>query len=113
MRNLQLYCSYKKRLSYWINKFHVLTQFALDGVSVDKRVFYSYTFGLEISLSLHVMLCLPPLVKASESVTGFKRGLDAFRLHGYQANKLGHHWELSYDIFDRIDVSILSKRIQW
>ena len=24
-------------------------------------------------------------MKVSESVTGFKRGLDAFRLHGYQA----------------------------
>ena len=49
---------------------------------------------------------LPPLVKASESVTGFKSRLDAFRLTGYRANKLGHHWELSYDIFDRIDVTV-------
>ena len=52
---------------------------------------------------------LPPLVKVSESVTGFKRGLDAFRLHGYQANKLGHYWELSYDIFDRIDESVSNR----
>ena len=49
---------------------------------------------------------LPLLVKASESVTGFKSRLDAFRLSGYRANKLGHHWELSYDIFDRIDVTV-------
>ena len=35
--------------------------------------------------------------------------LDAFRLHGYQANKLGHYWELSYDIFDRIDVSVSNR----
>ena len=41
--------------------------------------------------------------------TSFKRGLDAFRLHGYQANKLGHYWELSYDIFDRIDVSVSNR----
>ena len=31
---------------------------------------------------------LPALVKASESVTSFKCRLDAFRLSGYQANKL-------------------------
>ena len=49
---------------------------------------------------------LPLIVKASESVTGFKSRLDAFRLSGYRANKLGHHWELSYDIFDRIDVTV-------
>ena len=49
---------------------------------------------------------LPALVKASESVTSFKSRLDTFRLSGYQANKLGHYWELSYDIFDRIDVSL-------
>ena len=49
---------------------------------------------------------LPALVKASESVTSFKCRLDAFRLGGYQANKLGHYWELSYDIFDRIEVSV-------
>ena len=47
-----------------------------------------------------------PGVKASESVTGFKSRLDAFRLSGYRANKLGHHWELSYDIFDRTDVIV-------
>ena len=47
---------------------------------------------------------LPALVKASESVTSFKSRLDTFRLSGYQANKLGHYWELSYEIFDRIDV---------
>ena len=46
---------------------------------------------------------LPALVKASESVTSFKSRLDTFRLSGYQANKLGHYWELSYDIFDRIE----------
>ena len=28
------------------------------------------------------------------------------RLSGYQANKLGHYWELSYNIFDRIEVSV-------
>ena len=49
---------------------------------------------------------LPALVKASESVTSFKSRLDTFRLSGYQANKLGHYWELSYDIFDRIEVSV-------
>ena len=49
---------------------------------------------------------LPALVKASESVTSFKSRLDTFRLSGYQANTLGHYWELSYDIFDRIDVSL-------
>ena len=49
---------------------------------------------------------LPALVKASESVTSFKSRLDTFRLSGYQANKLGHYWELSYNIFDRIDVSL-------
>ena len=49
---------------------------------------------------------LPALVKASKSVTSFKSRLDTFRLSGYQANKLGHYWELSYNIFDRIDVSL-------
>ena len=49
---------------------------------------------------------LPALVKASESVTSFKSRLDTFRLSGYQANKLGNYWELSYDIFDRIDDSL-------
>ena len=39
-------------------------------------------------------------------MTSFKSRLDTFRLSGYQANKLGHYWELSYDIFDRIDVSL-------
>ena len=41
-------------------------------------------------------------------MTGFKSRLDTFRLNGYQANKLGHYlyWELSYDIFDRIEVSV-------
>ena len=52
---------------------------------------------------------LPVLVKASESVTSFKSRLDTFRLSGYQANKLGHYWEQSYDIFDRIDVSLDNK----
>ena len=35
--------------------------------------------------------------------------MDAFRLSGYQANKLGHsghYWELSYYILDRIEVSV-------
>ena len=27
-----------------------------------------------------------------------------------RANKLGHHWELSYDIFDRIDVTVAHRR---
>ena len=49
---------------------------------------------------------IPALVKASESVTSFKSWLDTFRLSGYQANKLGHYWELTYDFFDRIDVSL-------
>ena len=52
---------------------------------------------------------LPPLVKASESVTGFRSRLDTFRLRGYRANKLGQYWELSYDIFDRTEVSLASR----
>ena len=59
-----------------------------------------------LEFNLRYWNSLPPLVKASESVTGFKSRLDAFRLSGYRANKLGHHWELSYDIFDRIDVTV-------
>ena len=37
----------------------------------------------------------------------FKSKLDTFRLSEYQTNKLGHYQELSYDIFDRIDVSVM------
>ena len=42
-------------------------------------------------------------------MTSFKCRLDAFRLSGYRANKLGHsghYWELSYYTFDRIEVSV-------
>ena len=64
----------------------------------------------------HRVLCywntLPAIVKASQLVTSFKSRLDTFRLSGYQANKLGHGWELSCGIFDRIYVS-LDKRVNY
>ena len=45
---------------------------------------------------------MPADVKCSESVTSFKSRIDSFRLKGYKENKLGHFWELSYDIYDRV-----------
>ena len=42
----------------------------------------------------------------SESVTIFKSRVDSFRLKGYKENRLGHFWELSYDIYDRVEVNL-------
>ena len=30
----------------------------------------------------------------------------SFRLKGYKENRLGHFWELSYDIYDRVEVNL-------
>ena len=51
---------------------------------------------------------LPADVKCSESVTSFKdkSRIDSFRLKGYKENRLGHFWELSYDIYDRVEVNL-------
>ena len=49
---------------------------------------------------------LPADVKCSESVTSFKSRIDSFRLKGYKENRLGHFWELSYDIYDRVEVDL-------
>ena len=46
------------------------------------------------------------IIKCSESVTSFKSRVDSFRLKGYKENRLGHFWELSYDIYDRVEVSV-------
>ena len=45
-------------------------------------------------------------VKCSESVTSFKSRIDSFRLKGYKENRLGHFGELSYDIYDRVEVNL-------
>ena len=49
---------------------------------------------------------MPADVKCSESVTSFKSRIDFFRLKGYKENRLGHFWELSYDIYDRVKVNL-------
>ena len=35
-----------------------------------------------------------------------KSRIDSFRLKGYKENRLGHFWELSYDIYDRVEVNL-------
>ena len=49
---------------------------------------------------------LPADVKCSESVTSFKSRIDSFWLKGYKENRLGHFWELSYDIYDKVEVNL-------
>ena len=49
---------------------------------------------------------LPADVKCSDSVTSFKSRIDSFRLKGYKENRLGNFWELSYDIYDRVEVNL-------
>ena len=49
---------------------------------------------------------MPADVKCSESVTSFKSIIDSFRLKCYKENRLGHFWELSYDIYDRVEVNL-------
>ena len=50
---------------------------------------------------------LPADVKCSESVTSFKSRIDSLdRLKGYKENRLGNFWELSYDIYDRVEVNL-------
>ena len=48
---------------------------------------------------------LPAVVRNSVSVNAFKCNLDSFRLKGYKSDMLGHFWELSYEIFNRIKVT--------
>ena len=50
-------------------------------------------------ISNHILLLLLFL-------TGFKSRIDSFRLKGYKENRLGHFWELSYDIYDRVEVNL-------
>jgi hypothetical protein len=45
---------------------------------------------------------LPINVKNSSSVNSFKNNLDKFRVDGKDQNLLGHFWELSNEIFNRI-----------
>ena len=49
---------------------------------------------------------MPAEVKCSESVTSFKSRIESFSLKGYNENRLGHFWELSYDIYDRVEVNL-------
>ena len=49
--------------------------------------------------------CLPCYVKDSSTVNCFKNRLDNFRKKGYAAGTHGQFWELSYEIFDRLEVS--------
>ena len=48
---------------------------------------------------------LPPDVRLATSVDNFKVKLEAFKLNNIHGNRPGNFWELSEEIFNRIDNS--------
>ena len=40
-------------------------------------------------------------------MASFKSRIDSFRLNkGYKENRLGHFWEINYDIYYRVEVNL-------